>query len=132
MSSVGITRAKLVTPLGQNGTYEKLANGRFGPEKPVWEYTASPDKKAFFSSFISGAQRLPNGNTLITSGPTGRIFEVTKDGVIVWEYIWPYFGANNQNSVYRAYRIPYSWIPQLPKPNERRVTPPAPVDFRVP
>jgi len=26
---------------------------------------------------ISGAQRLPNGNTLITEGAGGRVFEVT-------------------------------------------------------
>jgi len=94
----------------------------------VWSYT----NPRFFASNISGAQRLPNGNTLITSGPTGRIFEVTKEGAIVWEYIWPDFGANNQNSVYRAYRVPYSWIPQLPAPKERKVTPPANGDFHVP
>jgi arylsulfotransferase ASST len=93
----------------------------------VWSYT----NPRFFATNISGAQRLPNGNTLITSGPTGRIFEVTKEGAIVWEYIWPYFGANNQNSVYRAYRIPYAWISQLPAPKERKVTPPAPGDFHV-
>jgi len=94
----------------------------------VWSYTNA----RFFATNISGAQRLPNGNTLITSGPTGRIFEVTKEGAIVWEYIWPSFGANNQNSVYRAYRIPYSWIPQLPAPKERKVTPPALGVFHVP
>jgi hypothetical protein len=93
----------------------------------VWSYT----NPRFFATNISGAQRLPNGNTLITSGPTGRIFEVTKEGAIVWDYIWPSFGANNQNSVYRAYRIPYSWIPQLSAPKERKVTPPAPGDFHV-
>ena len=94
----------------------------------VWSYTNA----RFFASNISGAQRLPNGNTLITSGPTGRIFEVTKDGSIVWEYVWPSFGANGQNSVYRAYRVPYSWIPQIPTPSARKVTPPAPAGFRVP
>ena len=95
----------------------------------VWSYTNA----RFFASNISGAQRLPNGNTLITSGPTGRIFEVTKEGAIVWEYIWPAFGgANNQNSVYRAYRIPYAWIPQLAVPKERKVVPPAPAEFHVP
>jgi hypothetical protein len=77
---------ELVTPIGQNNTYERLASGRFGPEKPAWEYSASPDKKAFFSSFISGAQRLPNGNTLVCEGATGRVFEVTQDGKMVWEF----------------------------------------------
>ena len=45
------------------------------------------------------------------------MFEVTKEGAIVWEYMFPLFaGANPSNAVYRAYRIPYEWIPQLTKP----------------
>jgi len=97
----------------------------------VWSYT----HPRFFSTNISSAQRLPNGNTLVDAGNPGRMFEITRDGTIVWEYIYPLFsgrGANPANSVYRAYRIPYSWIPQLAAPAERHVTPPAPGDFRVP
>ncbi len=74
------------------------------------------------SGFISSAQRLPNGNTLITEGADGRIFEVTSEHEIVWEYISPYYGkGRNHNMVYRAYRLPYDWIPQLPKPEERPI-----------
>jgi hypothetical protein len=95
----------------------------------VWSYSAGN----FFATNISGAQRLPNGNTLITEGPDGRIFEVTTDGDIVWEYVYPEFtGARQSNSVYRAYRIPYDWIPQLEKPRETAVTPPERSTFRVP
>jgi hypothetical protein len=96
----------------------------------IWSY-ANP---RFFSTNISRAQRLPNGNTLITAGAGGRMFEVTKDGTIVWEYMYPLFsgGANTSNAVYRAYRMPYDWIPQLTVPKERRVTPPALSEFRVP
>jgi len=95
----------------------------------VWSYT----NPKFFSTNISSAQRLPNGNTLITAGAPGRLFEVTRGGAIVWEYMFPMFaGPNSSNAVYRAYRIPYDWIPQLGKPTERRVTPPALGDFRVP
>jgi hypothetical protein len=97
----------------------------------VWSY-ANP---RFFSTNISGAQRLPNGNTLITAGAGGRLFEVTRDGAIVWEYMFPLFagaGPNPSNAVYRSYRIPYGWIPQLKVPAEKRVTPPALGDFRVP
>jgi len=44
-----------------------------------------------FSSYnISSAERLPNGNTLICEGAPGRIFEVTPDSHIVWEYMNPY------------------------------------------
>jgi hypothetical protein len=95
----------------------------------VWSYT----NPRFFSTNISGAQRLPNGNTLITAGAGGRMFEVTREGAIVWEYMFPLFsGPNAANAVYRAYRVPYSWIPQLTAPKELRVTPPAAGDFRVP
>ena len=100
--------------------------------KLVWSYTA-PN---FFATNISGAQRLPNGNTLITEGPDGRIFEVTKDSAIVWEYVYPAFsggarGGRPTNSVYRAYRVPYAWIPQLSHPAEQPVTAPKPEDFRI-
>jgi hypothetical protein len=95
----------------------------------VWSYT----NPRFFSTNISGAQRLPNGNTLITAGAGGRMFEVTTEGAIVWEYMYPLFsGANASNAVYRAYRIPYAWIPQITRPAERRVAAPALGDFRVP
>jgi hypothetical protein len=87
----------------------------------------------FYSSMISSAQRLPNGNTMITEGVGGRIFEVTPEHETVWEYISPYSGPHNvANQVYRAYRVPYDWIPQLEKPEEVAI---APVDnsrFRVP
>ena len=95
----------------------------------VWSY-AGP---RFYSSNISGAQRLPNGNTLITEGASGRLFEVTKEGKIVWEYIYPIFaGAQSSNNVYRGYRLPYDWIPQIERPKERAVVPPPNGNFRVP
>ena len=97
--------------------------------KLVWSYT-SP---TFFATNISGAQRLQNGNTMVTEGPDGRLFEVTKEGKIVWEYIFPEFtGARKSNSVYRGYRLPYGWIPQLTHPKEQAVTPPEAAKFRVP
>ncbi len=95
----------------------------------VWSYT----NPRFFSTNIRSAQRLPNGNTLTTAGAGGRLFEVTREGAIVGEYMVPLFsGANQSNAVYRAYRLPYGWSPQLAVPAQRRVTPPAPGEFRVP
>ena len=63
------------------------------PDEPttadvVWEYRADPPED-FYSALISSAQRQPNGNTLITEGLKGRIFEVTPDGKTVWEYLMP-------------------------------------------
>jgi hypothetical protein len=60
-----------------------------GPSEPTWSYVA-PEKASFFSSFISGAQRLSNGNTLICEGASGRVFEVTPEGATVWEYLNPF------------------------------------------
>ena len=100
------------------------------------------DGSRFYSSFISSAQRLPNGNTLIAEGSDGRIFEVTREHEIVWEYISPYFGpiANFKaigidqeiNMVYRAYRVPYEWVPQLERPVEEAIPRLDITKFRVP
>jgi len=97
--------------------------------KVVWQYTPVEagltfpvDANRFYSPFISSAQRLPNGNTLITEGSGGRIFEVTPKHEIVWEYISPYWGKMMKiNMIYRAYRVPYEWVPQVEKPAERPI-----------
>ena len=52
----------------------------------------APTATDFYSAFISGAHRMANGNTFICSGATGRIFEVTRAGAIVWEYRSPFVG----------------------------------------
>ena len=70
---------------------------------------------------------------MITEGSDGSIFEVTHECEIVWEYISPYFGDDKKaNYVYRAYRVPYGWIPQLEKPKEKSVPPLDNSRFRVP
>ncbi len=78
----------------------------------VWEFpgTFSVDswyKTKFYLPFWGDADRLPNGNVLVTAGVRGtsvqsRIFEVTKaDGKVVWEFLLPAdFG------VYRSERLP--------------------------
>ncbi|WP_278261944.1 aryl-sulfate sulfotransferase [Nocardia sp. AG03] len=99
----------------------------------VWQYTAEDSERpswTFFSSFVSNAQRLPNGNTLITEGMQGRIFQVTPEGAVVWEYHSPYvgYGVGGEPEVreprvpgvdrltltplvYRAYSVPFAWVP---------------------
>jgi hypothetical protein len=87
---------ELLPPLQPDGSYAMPTNGPFGPDQPIWKYEA-PDKKSFHSDFISGARRQPNGNTLICSGATGRFFEVSPQGEIVWEFREP-FGVRGQIS----------------------------------
>ena len=106
----------------------------------VWQYSyleagflPKMNNSHFYSPLISAAQRLANGNTMITEGSAGRIFEVTADHEIVWEYISPYYGMDGKsNYVYRAYRIPYGWVPQLEQPEETAIKPLDRSKFRVP
>ncbi len=55
-----------------------------------WEYKAQ-NPVDFHSTYISGCQRLPNGNTLICEGAMGRFFEVTPSSEMVWEYVVPFY-----------------------------------------
>ena len=108
--------------------------------KVVWEYTGHMmggegmmnmvSNTKFYSQLVSSAQRLPNGNTLITEGCCCRIFEVTADKEVVWEYYAPFDFSNP--FIYRAYRYPYSYVPQLPVPEETPVVQLKNKTFRVP
>lgn len=54
-------------------------------KKVNWQYAGNADE-LLISQGRSSQQRLPNGNTLITESENGRIFEVTRDKEIVWEF----------------------------------------------
>ncbi len=88
----------------ENGNVLLFDNGMHIPRLPrsrVIEVNPKTDKiewcydgeyyMDFFSPHISGAQRLWNGNTLICDGGRGRLFEVTHDGDVVWEFFNPHF-----------------------------------------
>ncbi len=99
---------EFVLPLDPSGNYAEPTT----PAKPTqvaWTYFA-PNKADFLSFYISGAQRLPNGNTLICSGANGIFFEVTPDKEIVWKYVNPMQktggpgSAPTPGAVFRAYR----------------------------
>lgn len=72
--------------INEEGNYGLMENRRFSPADVEWKYIA-PDTVSFYGSFISGAERMHNGNTFINEGPKGRFFEVTPEGEIVWEYL---------------------------------------------
>ena len=111
---------EIVPPVDGYG-YRREPGSAYPPTEPVWSYTAE-DPMDFYSLLISGAQRLPNGNTLICEGMSGNVFQVTPDGKTVWQYVYPmdgdaplkqgaeaqilaqaYGGAIFNNAVYRAY-----------------------------
>lgn len=109
----------------------------------VWQYTAEGSGLppwTFFSSFVSNAQRLPNGNTLITEGMQGRLFQVTSTGKAAWEYYAPYTGQGVAGEpevskprvpgvdrlsltplVYRSQAVPGDWLPDtVTRPSARK------------
>ena len=58
---------------------------------------------------------------------------MTQEHEIVWEYVSPYYGKEgNQHSVYRSYRVPYRWIPQVERPREKLIPKLDVTKFRVP
>ena len=108
------TIEEIITPLDSNGAYPFPDQGQpFEPADNDLIYEAD-NPINFYSAFISGSQRLENGNTIICSGSKGRFFEVTPAGEIVWEYKSPVtiFGIVDQgdyitqgyNNVFRCYR----------------------------
>jgi hypothetical protein len=108
----------------------------------VWQYTGADSGRApwsFFSSFVSSAQRLPNGNTLIDEGMDGRFFQITPTGDIVWEYVPPYLGKRQVNGkafqdslVIRAQAVPYDWAPAGTPHGQKPVAEIDITQFRVP
>ncbi len=94
-------------------THSRVIEVDPGNNQIAWEYRGDPPI-SFYSYHISGAERQPNGNTLICEGAPGRIFEVTPGRDIVWEYINPFMAASGYgvgdsisgyaNSVFRAHR----------------------------
>ncbi len=109
----------------------------------LWQYTGESSGQpvwSFHSSFISSARRLPNGNTLIDEGMYGRIFQITPEGDIVWEYVSPYFGqvplragkVLSSNWVYRAQPVPYDWVPADTARSEQAVQTVDVTTFRIP
>jgi formylglycine-generating enzyme required for sulfatase activity len=80
------TIVEIAPPVDGKGRYRIEAGKPFGPAEPTWLYQAA-NAKDFYSSEISGAHRLPNGNTLVCAGVHGTFFEVTPQGETVWQYV---------------------------------------------
>ena len=113
---------EITPPLDANGGYLRSSGSAFGPARLTWTYTATPPS-ALYAEAISGAQRLPNGNTLIDDGTHGTFTEVTSTGKTVWKYICPVVSTGalmqgeaipddparageKMNAVFRVYRYP--------------------------
>ncbi|MDC7222019.1 MAG: aryl-sulfate sulfotransferase [Spirochaetales bacterium] len=110
---------EITPPLKSDGSYD-LGSGAYDPTELTWHYEA-PVTSDFYSDHISGAQRLPNGNTMICAGAEGRFFEVTAAGEIVWDIMNPIETKSpkggTKTSVFRAekYAPDYPGLARLEK-----------------
>ncbi len=100
---------EITPPVNEYGEYYLEEGSAFGPEEETWRYTASPPTN-FYSGHLSGAHRLSSGNTFITNGETGKLFEVTPEGVTVWEH-------NTGGQLFKAVYIPPEGPTEPDEPN---------------
>ncbi len=91
---------EIIPPVDFNGHYYKIG-AAYGPISPTWSYMDEDNPHNFYSTLLSSAQRLPNGNTLICEGQKGRFFEITPEKGIVWEYQNPFGIPLDVFNIYR-------------------------------
>ena len=108
---------EIAPPAFNGGVYQRESDGTFGPAQPMWTYTAR-NPTDFYAHIVSGVQRLPNGNTLITDGIKGTLFQVTTDGKTAWKYISPILLDGTK--LYQGDEVPV-------RPNQTLETPYGPV-----
>jgi hypothetical protein len=107
-------------PQGLALNFSRVIEVNWRKSEMVWSYEGPEGgtlKMLFFSSMYSNCQRLPNGNTLVCEGMTGRIFEVTAYQTLVWEYVNAFPGPevvaspaeSRSYPVYGAYRYGHDY-----------------------
>jgi len=112
-------------PVDANGNYTLSVGAPFAPASFAWTYTSTPPT-FLYAEAISGAHRLPNGNTIIDDGTHGTFTEVTSTGELVWKYICPVVSTGSltqgdpipddpvregekMNAVFRVYKYPVTY-----------------------
>lgn len=89
-------------------------------------YSLSLNGYKFYSPYGGSLQRLPNGNTLVSMGSAGIIYEITEDHEVVWRWVCPYRVNSDddfaiKNYIYQGFRYPYEYL-NLEKPIETNVS----------
>jgi hypothetical protein len=69
----------------EDGFYSFSNETKYGADSLKWTY----DDAGFYSSRMSSAQIMPNGNILATEGTSGEISEITPSKEKIWKYINP-------------------------------------------
>lgn len=80
----------------------------------VWQSIYKSHGRRPMSFIMGGAQRLPNGNTLISEGLNGRLTQITRDSEIVWEYMNPYDSSTAfKGAIFKANTYIDTYCPQM-------------------
>lgn len=127
------SQIQLVDPPQESpGFYSKNDIEPYGPLEAETIY-GDQGSENFYSAYLSNAQMLPNGNTLINAGSPGLIFEITNDREIAWEYEIPLFGdfpaTQGQNISDNANFRAYKFGPDFPGFDGLELTPGLPIEL---
>lgn len=86
-----------------------------------WMYQGTKESP-FYSKTCGTAQRLRNGNTLVTESDNGRAFEVTRGKTIVWQFYNPHRAGASQEYVAALFEVlrlnpefPVGWLKGVEK-----------------
>jgi len=80
--------------------------------KILWRYQTQP-REDFYSDWGGANQPLPNGNILITDSNSGRVFELTPSGHIVWDFFNPAVRGNERANIFRMRRFEKKYFDEL-------------------
>jgi hypothetical protein len=69
------------------------------------------DEDKFFTAIMGDSQGLPNGNRLVTETLSGRVFEFTPNGKVVWDLVMS-FDEDHAAAIAKAERYPRSFFNQ--------------------
>jgi len=106
LDSEGVAQANIVREADAGYTVVQSGyNGTMNQSNQVVFSWRTMDYRGnnLFSWFISGCQRMPNGNTSACLGAIGHVVEVTPDKEVVWDY------RTLSRFPFRAYRYPYDY-----------------------
>lgn len=85
----------------------------------LWQYAGTAESP-FWTQTCGTAQRLANGNTLVTESDNGRAFEVTSEGSIVWEYVNPHRAGEEGEFIATLFEVrrlpenfPLDWLREV-------------------
>ncbi len=72
--------------------------------KEVTVLYGEKEDQYFFTEGGGKHQHLPNGNILITGARSGRVFEITKDGDVVWDWVTSRWDENSVSEILEGSR----------------------------